>query len=168
MKLLYVPWRNAYAKDAGRTKQPKTAAEECVFCTLSEKNDDEKNLVLKRAKHSFVMINKYPYNAGHLLVVPYQHTAELHDLPQEARTELMELTTQCSTIVKTTLDAHGINIGMNLGKIAGAGIPSHLHQHILPRWLGDTNFLPALSGTKTISFDLHQIYDQLKPAFDTL
>ena len=111
------------------------------------------------------MLNRFPYNAGHLLILPYKHVADLNDLPAEAQHELIELTAKSIDVLKKELGAQGINIGMNLGKIGGAGIPAHIHQHVLPRWQGDTNFLPILTETKAISFDLREIYNKLKEAF---
>lgn len=109
------------------------------------------------------MMNRYPYNAGHLLILPLKHTAALSDLTPAARAQLMELTHHCTEILKKVLDAHGVNIGMNLGKAAGAGLPSHLHMHVLPRWRGDTNFLPLLADVKPVSADLQQLFNKLKP-----
>jgi ATP adenylyltransferase len=165
MKKLYAPWRSPYASAIDNSKQEQTKKEECVFCAQLKEHTDEKHLVLLRGDHHAVMINKYPYNAGHLLVVSLEHKATLAELSQESRTELIELTNQCVEILKKELCAEGINVGLNLGRIAGAGIPSHIHMHILPRWNGDTNFLPTLTDTKQISFDLRDIYNQLKPAF---
>ena len=168
MKFLYCPWRSRYSQTNGHGKTEETTEKECIFCYISKEKQDEKNFILKRFAHNFVMLNRFPYNAGHLLIVPFAHAAQLSDVNKEARVELIELTTHSISIVKETLEAHGTNTGINFGKAAGAGIPSHYHMHILPRWLGDTNFLPTLTGTKQISFDLHHIYQQLKPSFDTI
>ncbi len=168
MKKLYAPWRSPYAASVDKSKHEKTTQETCVFCPQLRENTDEKNLILRRFAHHAVMINKYPYNAGHLLITSLEHKATLGELSRESRAELIELTTHCIEILQKELGAEGINVGINLGKIAGAGIPSHIHMHILPRWTGDTNFLPTLTDTKQISFDLHEIYAQLKPAFDVL
>jgi ATP adenylyltransferase len=113
-------------------------------------------------------MNKIPYNAGHLLIIPFAHINTLILQDKDARIEQIELVTHAVEIVKNTLGAHGVNVGINLGKAAGTGIPSHLHTHVLPRWERDTNFLPALAETKTISFDLHEIYKTLKPIFKKL
>lgn len=168
MKKLYAPWRSPYASSVDASKQEKNKKEECVFCTQLQENSDEKHLVLRRFAHHAIMINKYPYNAGHLLIVSLEHQATLGELSRESRAELMELTAHCVSILQKELNAEGVNVGLNLGKVAGAGIPSHIHMHILPRWHGDTNFLPTLAETKQISFDLRKIYAQLKPAFDIL
>ncbi len=162
MKNLYCPWRSSYSSDDGRSKQEDATSDECVFCAQIKAHEDPKHLILKRFKHHIVMLNKYPYNAGHLLILPLEHYADLSQLSPEAQHELIELTTRCSTLLKKELHAHGINIGMNLGKAAGAGIPSHLHMHILPRFQGDTNFMPTIAETKNVSFDLHKLYEQLR------
>ncbi len=168
MKHLYCPWRSSYAQSNGHGKTEETTQQECVFCSIIADTQDEKHFVLHRFAHNFVMLNRFPYNAGHLLIVPYNHVANLHDVKKDSRAELMELTMHCSKIMHDALKAHGVNVGINFGKASGAGIPSHFHMHVLPRWLGDTNFLPTLAETKQVSFDLHKIYQQLKPVFDTM
>jgi ATP adenylyltransferase len=169
MKKLYAPWRTAYAREiAAQSKQESTTADACVFCTQFTASDDHKNGILRRFTHTIAMLNKYPYNAGHILIVPHAHRATLHELSTPARTELIELASQSQLIMVNTLKAQGVNMGLNLGKAAGAGIPAHLHLHVLPRFLGDTNFMPTLCDTKQISIDLNTIYTQLKPAFDAI
>jgi ATP adenylyltransferase len=168
MNYLFAPWRSKYAQDTGNTKTEKTTEKECVFCNMLKENNDKKNLILRRFAHNFIMLNQFPYNAGHLLIMPLEHKPALHDISKKARNELIELTNKSIEILKNILKAEGINVGLNFGKAAGAGIPSHLHLHVLPRWAGDTNFLPTLSDTKQIPFDLHDIYKQLKPSFDTI
>jgi len=164
MDFIYAPWRSPYFNDRGRAKQPDTTEKECVFCTQLQQNQDEKNFILKRGDHFSIMLNKYPYNPGHLMVVSFDHVPDLESFTPEQRAELIELITQGTTLLKNELRAQGINVGVNLGKAAGAGIPSHFHMHILPRWIGDTNFLPLLSGTKQISVDLHEVYQKLQKA----
>lgn len=168
MKKLFAPWRTSYTTDTANHTTGKESQDECVFCAQFAENNDQKYFVLKRSSHWAIMLNRYPYNAGHLLLVALTHVADLDSLTQEARNELMELTTQSSRIIQDVLQPGGMNIGLNLGKIAGAGLPAHIHLHILPRWLGDTNFVPVFGETKVISFDLTQIYLQLKPHFDAL
>jgi ATP adenylyltransferase len=167
MKRLYVPWRGSYTKSVGEYNK-NSKETDCTFCQQFNENNDEKYLILRRFKHIVARINLYPYNPGHLLLLSQDHTAHLEDLSEEARIELITLTTHATTMLKNTLKCQGINIGMNLGKAAGAGIPHHLHLHIVPRWDGDTNFLPVIGETKTISEDLLKIYTALKPAFDQL
>ena len=168
MKRLYAPWRSLYAKSLHEGKGERSLKEQCDFCTQISANQDEKYFILKRFKHSFVCLNLYPYNAGHIMILPLKHQATLHELTKEARLEIMEAVSASTTIIQKVLESEGINVGINLGKAAGAGSPSHLHVHVLPRWSGDTNFLPALADTKLISFDLHEIYKKLKPEFDKL
>jgi ATP adenylyltransferase len=168
MKHLYAPWRSEYSQSVAQTKQEHATQENCTFCIQFKDKDDEEHFILRRFEHCIVMLNVYPYNAGHLLILPDQHVALLPELSKATRSELIELVSHSSTILKELLQAHGINIGLNLGKAAGAGIPSHLHFHVLPRYTGDTNFLPTLADTKQISFDLKAIYKKLKPAFDRL
>ena len=165
MKQLYAPWREQYSSSIAAQGEQ---AHSCGFCREFDEHSDDKHFILKRFKHMIVMLNLYPYNAGHLLILPIAHLAHLEELPQEARYELIELTAHSTTIVKKVLGCHGINIGMNLGKAAGAGIPSHLHLHVLPRFTGDTNFLPVLADTKQISFDLKKMYERLKPSFEAI
>lgn len=169
MDNLYAPWRDNYTSDTARHPDAESVTEDtCVFCIQLKKNNDEEYFILKRFKHSFVVMNKYPYNAGHLLVLPLKHIGNFSEISDETRNEIMEVTQKSTEILKETLNCEGVNIGMNLGKAAGAGIPSHLHMHILPRWLGDTNFLPTLTKTKQISFDMGTIYEKLKPTFANL
>jgi len=168
MKNLYAPWRSDYTTSTARTKNENTPSDACVFCCHRDTpNDDVKNFVLKRYEHVFVMFNKFPYNAGHLLVVPYAHSGSLDLLSKEARNELIEVTSYAMTILKRETGAEGFNSGLNIGKVAGAGIPAHLHMHVLPRFTGDTNFLPTLGETRVISFDLNAMYQHLVKAFNS-
>jgi len=168
MKHLYAPWRTEYTQSVAHTKNEHAPADTCIFCTVVTENNDELNFVLKRFKHTYVLLNRFPYNAGHLLVLPYVHQGELDALPQETRIELMEVSSACASITRKILKAEGVNLGLNLGKAAGAGMPAHLHMHVLPRWIGDTNFLPTLNETKAISIDLSMVYNDLKPHLDAL
>ena len=165
MKRIYAPWRSSYTSKTARSKNENISSKECIFCQKIKEKKDSKNFILKRFKYNVIFLNRFPYNAGHLLIIPLQHTNSLDILTKAARTELMELLTLSSTILKNELMAEGINVGLNLGKAGGAGIPSHLHFHVLPRWIGDTNFLPTLSDTKQISMNLPTMYKQLKKAF---
>lgn len=168
MKQLYAPWREDYTAGIAHAKSESTAQEDCVFCNHFKQDTDEQHLIFRRFKHMIIMLNLYPYNAGHLLILPKAHLCSLDQLPQEARYELIELVTHSATIVKKILACDGTNVGLNLGKAAGAGIPGHLHMHVLPRFTGDTNFLPTLADTKQISFDLTKMYKRLKPEFDKI
>ncbi len=167
MDILYAPWRDTYVTDTKKEKKP--SENDCVFCEkLATPDCDEQNFILKKTKHAFVILNLYPYNGGHLLILPQQHIANLEDLSQEVRAELMELVSASVVILKNTLKAEGINSGLNLGRAAGAGIPSHLHFHVLPRWFGDTSFISTIGNTKNVSVDLQRVYNDLKPAFQAL
>ncbi len=166
MKNIFAPWRSNYASDQGQSKQEGTTSDQCTFCSQLKTNNDDKNFILKRFKNSFVILNKYPYNAGHIMILPIKHVGLLNELSKEERSELMELANKSIEILQATLKNDGLNLGLNLGTAAGAGIPSHLHIHILPRWKGDTSFMSTIAETKVISFDLQKIYDQLKHAFD--
>lgn len=163
MKNLYCPWRQAYIERPTQAKKNMKKSS-CVFCDHIQNNNDEKSFILHRGKYSFVLLNRFPYNAGHLLIVPYKHAKDLSTLSKKTREEMMEYMSQCATLLQKTFACDGLNMGINLGKVAGAGIPGHIHIHVLPRWEGDTNFLPTLCDTKQISIDLHKIYQELKKA----
>lgn len=165
MKQLYAPWRSDYTLGISDKKNGKA----CPFCVQGANSDqDKKNFIIKRYKHCFVMLNLYPYNAGHVMVIPFEHKADLSLLSQEARYEIIEVVSHTISILQTTIRAEGLNVGFNLGgKAAGGSIPEHLHLHVVPRWLGDTNFLVALTDTKPISVNLVEIYEKLKKAFES-
>ncbi|EFO80389.1 histidine triad (HIT) protein [Oscillochloris trichoides DG-6] len=139
----------------------------CVFCAIAaaEHSHDAENLILYRGETCFVVMNLYPYNTAHLMVLPYQHTSDMPGLCATVAQELFSLTQRCVRILGEAYAPHGYNIGMNLGSIAGAGIAEHLHMHIVPRWSGDTNFMPIIGGTKLIPEDLDGTYQHLLPAF---
>ena len=162
MERLWAPWRLQYIKNADRMNE-----EGCIFCDLpaEDRGHDRDNLILHRGKLSFVIMNRFPYNNGHLMVVPYQHTGSLERLSAEERLELMDLVARSVAVLQRAFSPHGFNIGMNLGRTAGAGIDEHLHFHIVPRWNGDTNFMPVLADTKVISAGLMETYDRLKEFF---
>lgn len=163
MKQLYCPWREKYSNDTSKIRQPDANEHDCVFCKQFKEDNDEQYFILKRYKHNVIILNKFPYNAGHLMIIPFTHTSDIDQLSPEERTEMIELTSKASTILRETLHAQGINIGMNLGTWGGAGIPSHIHMHVIPRYDRDTNFLATIADTKAISYDLQEIYKKLKP-----
>jgi len=167
MDILYAPWREEYTTSTaqGPKGQETAGPEDCVFCIRFAQTTDEENLILARYRYNGVFLNRYPYNPGHLLVIPYEHKGNLEEYSREAQYELMQLLSVGTRILKQELKCHGINIGINLGKAAGAGIPAHLHAHILPRWNGDTNFLPTLAQTKQVSSDLGKLYQYISPKF---
>lgn len=164
MDRLYAPWRNGYVGSA----DDKGGSDTCVFCTLFSQTNDEDNFILRRFEHCVVMLNKFPYNSGHLMILPLLHVADLEQLAQPIRHEIIDLTAAANTIVKKVTNCQALNVGLNLGKAAGGSQASHLHVHVLPRWSGDTNFLATLANTKTISVDLEGMYRKLKPEFDLL
>jgi ATP adenylyltransferase len=141
------------------------AAPECLFCELASQDQDEKNLVLRRGRHAFSLLNLYPYNSGHLMVAPYLHTADLVGLPFEVAADLLALTQQAVAALSAEYRPEGFNIGMNLGRAAGAGIPDHLHVHVVPRWGGDTNFMPLTAGTKVLPEALGRTWERLRAAW---
>lgn len=162
MKKLYAPWRSAYTE---RVHAQQKNDRGCIFCSIIASDNDAQEFVLKRAPHTIVMLNKYPYNPGHILIVPYTHSATLGVLTAEVRGELIEQAQHVATLFETALRADGCNMGINIGKAAGAGIPEHIHMHMLPRFWGDTNFLPTLADTKQVSIDLHELYERLLSVF---
>ena len=164
MDVLWSPWRYDYIK------ADKSAATEdsngCVFCDiLNSLASDEENFILHRAGHNFVILNIYPYISGHLMIVPYSHLADLDQADKETTDELMDLTKRCQTALREAYQPQGFNLGMNLGKAAGAGVAEHLHMHILPRWVGDANFMTAIGETRTIPESLTTTYQKLKNQF---
>jgi len=138
----------------------------CILCGIRDAKDDEPSLVLYRSPLSFVVINKYPYNSGHLMIVPNRHVADLHALAPAERAELIELAGRAEKMLRDTYRAQGINLGMNLGESAGAGIVGHLHLHLVPRWSGDTNFMTAVAEVRVMAEDLETGYKKLKAAWD--
>lgn len=166
MNKLYAPWRRFYAHKIEWQKDEQSDRP-CVFCALStDSNRDEENFVLKRFEHTIALLNLYPYNGGHVLVAPYLHVDLLDKLSRQARCELIEVANETISILQKEFEPDGFNLGMNIGgKAAGGSIPEHLHMHVLPRWHGDTSFLPTLADTKPISEDLRALYTQLKKAF---
>ncbi|NNJ10265.1 HIT domain-containing protein [Chloroflexales bacterium ZM16-3] len=165
METKFTPWRMTYIK---RGDSPGQGG--CVFCAMTgaPREHDTENLVLYRGERCLVVMNLYPYNTAHLMVVPYAHTADLPGLDDATADELFALTRRCVRILGDVYQPHGFNLGMNLGSIAGAGIAEHLHMHIVPRWSGDTNFMPIVGGTKLIPEDLEATYERLSPTFATL
>ena len=161
MKQLWAPWRTVYINQAGGDTQHE---EGCIFCLKPQADpaQDEAQLILHRGKLGFVMMNLYPYNTGHLLIAPYQHTGSLAQVPAETTAELMALTQACETAIRAALNPDGFNLGMNMGKVAGAGFPDHVHLHLVPRWNGDTNFMPVIGDVKVMPEFLQQTYAKIK------
>ncbi|MFN7934179.1 MAG: HIT domain-containing protein [Bryobacteraceae bacterium] len=158
MDHLWSPWRYRYVTKAA----PEPG---CVFCAKAQSNDDQANLVLYRGAFCFVILNLYPYTTGHLMVVPYTHVSTLEEATQDATTEMMMLTRSASLHLRSVYRPKGLNIGMNIGECAGAGIAEHIHMHILPRWPGDVNFMTSIGETRVLPEDLDTTYQRLHQAF---
>lgn len=160
MKSLWAPWRIEYILSK---KGPG-----CIFCDMPAQGPehDRENLILHRARHCFIILNRYPYNGGHLMVVPYHHTSSFDGLSSDVLAEIMELTRRTSDMLKEALRPEGFNIGINIGQAAGAGIREHLHLHIVPRWVGDSNFMAVMDEVRVLPEHLMATYDKLLPLFN--
>lgn len=164
MERLYAPWRMAYVDQPDKDIAP-GGATGCIFCDKSAQDDDGKNLIVHRGRHAFVLLNLFPYNNGHLMVAPYRHTANLADLDDAASLELLTLAKQAQAALHDALHPEAYNLGMNLGRVAGAGIADHLHLHIVPRWNGDTNFMPVLADVKVLPDALESSAEKIRAAW---
>lgn len=162
MKQMWSPWRSQHIE----TFDPRADEQDgrSLFARLADEDRDEENLILWRGERVFVLMNLYPYNNGHLMVVPYREVAAYEDLSPEEQVEIARTIARCITWLKRALQPEGFNVGMNLGKAAGAGIPRHLHVHVVPRWSGDTNFMPVVGEVKVIPEALRQTYRKLQAA----
>jgi ATP adenylyltransferase len=156
VKHLWAPWRIQYIKGA--------PPEGCVFCVLPTEGRDRDHRIVYRGQRVFVILNTFPYNSGHLMVVPYRHVADLGALQDDEALELVHLTTAAIEAITGTYGAEGFNVGVNLGRAAGAGIVDHVHLHVVPRWVGDTNFMPVLGEVKVLPEDLSVTHDRLAKA----
>ncbi len=166
MEKLWSPWRSQYIdtfKD-----EPKETLPGSLFTRILNENDDRKNYLLYRGKNAFIIMNLYPYNSGHLMVVPYKEARNIDELDSDTRLEMFELLDLGIKALTDAIKPHGFNIGANLGRVAGAGIEDHIHFHIVPRWNGDTNFMPVLNDVKVISEEMGRTYDKLKSALEKL
>lgn len=160
MERLWTPWRMEYIKSAGAEAQGG-----CIFCDLPAKGDDEAVYIVARTDRAFAILNAYPYNPGHLMVAPFRHIGELEGLEESELLETGRLLQRSIRALRDVMQPQGFNLGMNLGRIAGAGLPDHLHWHIVPRWDGDTNFMPVLGQTKVLPELLEETYGKLRPTF---
>ena len=166
MDYLWSPWRYSYLTSA-------PTPEGCVFCHIAQSSPDEEpseetdqaNLVVFRGLHNFVVLNKFPYTSGHVMVVPYAHAAELSAISDEAATEMMALARLTEAHLRSTYRPDGLNLGMNIGESAGAGIAAHIHLHVLPRWRGDANFMTTIGETRVLPEDLSVTWQRLRQAF---
>jgi len=164
MERLWAPWRMPYIEQGEKT-------EGCLFCAVSAAESPEdlaRNFVLFKGKTAFIMLNAYPYNPGHLMIAPYKHTADMYDLEDEELLELSHLIRYSLRLLTESMHPEGFNVGVNLGRTAGAGIADHVHWHIVPRWDGDTNFMPVIAGTKVLPESLQATYDKLRKKIEEL
>ena len=161
MERLWSPWREKYIASGA---EPPSAA--CVFCQIgNDKENDEKNFVLFRGQFSFLVLNLFPYISGHILIVPFAHLSELDGAPKEVTDEMMDLIKRSQTALRAAYKPAGFNVGMNFGAAAGAGIVDHIHAHILPRWVGDTNFMTTVGQTRVLPESLETTYVKLRAQF---
>lgn len=161
MDYLWTPWRYSYITTADTSGDGGS----CVFCGLLRSSDDEKALIVHRAEYNFVVLNAFPYTSGHSMIVPYEHVDRLHKLPQEAAVEMMALARHLETTFIDLYRPDGVNIGMNIGKAAGAGIAGHIHMHALPRWVADANFMTVIGETRVLPESLQTTWQRLKAKF---
>ncbi len=158
MKRIYAPWRSEYIKNPG--------GDECIFCKAALSKNDRECYVLARGEYSFVIMNKYPYNNGHIMIAPYKHTGDLQELSHDEMFELINYSQKWEAAIRKAMNPQGFNIGMNIGRVAGAGVKDHLHIHIVPRWSGDMSFMPVIGETKVIPMHLGEVYDLLKSTYE--
>jgi len=158
MDYLWTPWRFAYVANAQKTQR-------CLFCDAPNAQDDEKVRIVQRAKHCFIILNTYPYTPGHSMIVPYLHLDELQKLPLDASQEMMGLSQKMEGILRRLYDPDGVNLGMNIGKAAGAGVAGHIHMHILPRWVADANFVSVIGETRILPETLDVTWRRMREAF---
>lgn len=164
---MWSPWRSEYIEEAARRERP-ADDEESLFARLAHEEQDEENLILWRGEHVFVLMNLYPYNNGHLLIVPYREVENYEDLTLDEQMALAQTIERCIRWIRYALDPEGFNVGLNLGEAAGAGIPEHLHVHVVPRWSGDTNFMSTTGDMRVIPEAIRTTYRKLRAAIDAL
>ena len=157
MDYLWTPWRYAYVSSPEKTKA-------CVFCDAAKGTDDSRSRIAYRGKYCFIILNTYPYTPGHVMVVPYEHLDELRKLPPEAAAEMITLSQRMETVLRELYHPDGINLGMNIGKAAGAGIAGHIHMHVLPRWVADANFMSVVGETRILPETLDVTWKRIKEA----
>jgi len=155
---IWAPWRLRYVTDA-------TKSDECVFCAKPATGDDRESLIVHRGDRCFVILNLFPYTNGHLMVAPFEHVGRLQDLGPEATAEMMDLAQQAMRRIEQVYGPEGFNVGVNQGRVAGAGVEGHIHLHVVPRWAGDTNYMPVLADTRVMPQSLEDSYDALEGGF---
>ena len=161
MEYIWSPWRMVYM-------QSNMSLIDCIFCTEQSKPDGFDNLIIHRGSNAYVILNRYPYTTGHLMTVPYIHEAQIESLEPLIRAEIMELTSKSIQVLKSVYKPHGFNVGINLGEVAGAGILSHIHLHVVPRWKGDTNFMSTLGQTRVLPETLDTSYQRILDAWQNM
>lgn len=159
LKHLWASWRFKYIQGGGSEKG-------CVFCNALTANDSTENLIVTRAEHAFVILNKFPYTSGHLMIVPLEHQGSLEDMTPVTRAEMIELVSQFISVLRSIYHPEGFNVGVNIGNAAGAGIPGHVHIHVVPRWVGDTNFMTAIGQTRVLPETLDQTYLRIRETWE--
>jgi ATP adenylyltransferase len=157
---IWAPWRLAYVTDASKDSE-----EACIFCAKPDEGDDRASLIVHRGERCFVMLNLFPYTNGHLMVAPFEHISTLPELDGETVAEMMALAQRAMTALEETYSPHGYNVGFNQGRVAGAGVEHHIHMHVVPRWGGDTNFMPVLGDTRVMPQSLEDSYEALVNRF---
>jgi ATP adenylyltransferase len=155
---IWAPWRLRYVKDANKS-------DECVFCTKPETGDDREALIVHRGDRCFVILNLYPYTSGHLMVVPFGHIGRLQDIEPAVTAEMMDLAQRAMRRMEEVYSPEGFNVGLNQGRVAGAGVEGHIHLHVVPRWAGDNNYMPVLADTRVIPQSLEESFDALEGGF---
>jgi ATP adenylyltransferase len=158
MDILWTPWRYTYIKSADDSQG-------CIFCDKPKENDDEKNLIVHRGKYCYIILNAFPYTNGHVMVVPFAHEDQLQKLDSSTATEMMALTQKSESVLRELYSPEGINLGMNIGRAAGAGVAGHVHMHVLPRWTADANFMSVVGETRVLPEDLATTYKRMKGKF---
>jgi ATP adenylyltransferase len=156
---IWAPWRLPYVRGAAKDN------EECIFCSKPGAEDDEENLIVHRGERSFVLLNLFPYTNGHLMIAPYEHLARLQELPAETVAEMMGLAQRAMDRLEEVYEPHGYNVGFNQGRVAGAGVEHHIHMHVVPRWGGDTNFMPVIADTRVMPQSLQDSFEALRDGF---
>lgn len=160
---LWAPWRMQYVEHHPPDESDGKSG--CIFCDFVAADDDEAHLIAWRGEHAYVILNGFPYNNGHLMVVPYEHSSKLHELPEQTQIEITQLTSLSIGVLEKLYSPEGFNIGINQGDAAGAGIGAHLHQHIVPRWVGDTNFMPVVADVRVLPEALSASYEKIRTGF---
>src|ERR1041385_7486212 len=163
MDYIWTPWRYAYITTAAKS----TAADQCIFCELPKLPEEDAKIV-RRGQHCYIILNSFPYTSGHVMVVPFAHLDELQKLPQATANEMMSLSQRMESILRQVYSPDGINVGMNIGRAAGAGVAGHVHMHILPRWVGDTNFMTVTGESRVLPEALEVTYNRIKTALEAV